>query len=130
MQQSIIEMLENKGITKLYAYSRKSRDVDGEGLQKHHDIIKDFCNNLSIPLEKIYEEVQSSETLNRPVLSDVREQVKGRQIKALVVYRLDRLTRKTTDLERLLLEFKFYDLVLIEAHRGKVGKRQVDHHIV
>jgi site-specific DNA recombinase len=120
MQQSIIEMLENKGITKLYAYSRKSRDVDGEGLQKHHDIIKDFCNNLSIPLEKIYEEVQSSETLNRPVLSDVREQVKGRQIKALVVYRLDRLTRKTTDLERLLLEFKFYDLVLIEAHRGKV----------
>lgn len=120
MQQNIIDILNNKGITKLYAYSRKSRDNEGEGLQKHHDIILDFCNNLSIPLEKIYEEVESSEVLNRPVLSEVRELVKSRQIKALVVYRLDRLTRKTTDLERLLQEFKFYDLVLIEAHRGKI----------
>lgn len=120
MQQNIIDILNNKGITKLYAYSRKSRDIEGEGLQKHHDIIEDFCNNLSIPLEKIYEEVESSETLARPVLSDVREQVKNGQIKALVVYRLDRLTRKTTDLERLLQEFKFYNLILIEAHRGKI----------
>ncbi len=120
MNQNIIDILNNKGITKLYAYSRKSRDIEGEGLQKHHDIIVDFCNNLSIPLEKIFEEVESSETLTRPVLTEVREQVKGRQIKALVVYRLDRLTRKTTDLERLLQEFKFFDLVLIEAHRGKI----------
>lgn len=120
MQQNIIEMLANKGITKLYAYSRKSRDIEGEGLQKHHDIIVDFCSNLSIPLEKIYEEVESSEVLNRPVLSEVKEKIINKEIKALVVYRLDRLTRKTTDLERLLQEFKFYDLVLIEVHRGKV----------
>ncbi|MCX7708400.1 MAG: recombinase family protein [Clostridia bacterium] len=120
MLQNIFETLNTKGITRIYAYSRKSRDVEGEGLQKHHDIIVDFCSNLSIPLEKIYEEVESSETLTRPTLSDVREQVKNGDIRALVVYRLDRLTRKTTDLERLLQEFKFYNLVLIEAHRGKI----------
>ncbi len=34
-----------------------------------------FCNNLSIPLENIFEEIESSETLNRPVLTEVREQV-------------------------------------------------------
>ncbi len=120
MNQNIIDILNNKGITKLYAYSRKSRVKESDGLQKHHDILVDFCNNLSIPLEKIYEEVESSETLNRPVLTEVWDKVKSKEIKALVVYRFDRLTRKTTDLERLLDNFKYNGLILIEVHRGKI----------
>jgi site-specific DNA recombinase len=36
------------------------------------------------------------------------------------VYRLDRLSRKVTDTERMLKEFNFHDLILIEAHNGRV----------
>lgn len=40
MEQNIIDILNKNSITKLYAYSRKFRDIEGEGLQKHHDILQ------------------------------------------------------------------------------------------
>lgn len=57
MQNSIVDILTNKGITKLYAYSRKSRDIEGEGLQKHHDILQQFADGCGLPLE-VLEEVK------------------------------------------------------------------------
>ncbi|WP_154673544.1 recombinase family protein [Pseudobacteroides cellulosolvens] len=66
------------------------------------------------------EEVGSSETINRPMLNEVRDRVKAKEIRCLLVYRLDRLSRKVTNTERLLKEFQFHDLILIEAHNGRV----------
>lgn len=103
---------------KLYAYSRKSRG-DTEDLQKHHDILKEYAESRGLPLE-IYEEIGSSETLNRPKLNEVRKLIKEGIIKTLLVFRLDRLSRKTTDLERLLKEFQFYNVELIDVNRNKV----------
>lgn len=118
MQQNIIDILNKNSITKLYAYSRKSRDIEGEGLQKHHDILQQFADEHGLPLE-VLEEVGSSETLNRPMLNEIRDKVKAKEIRCLLVYRLDRLSRKVTDTERLLKEFHFHDLILIEAHNGR-----------
>jgi site-specific DNA recombinase len=118
MQQNIIDILNKNNITKLYAYSRKSRDIEGEGLQKHHDILQQFADEHGLPLE-VLEEVGSSETLNRPMLNEIRDKVKAKEIRCLLVYRLDRLSRKVTDTERLLKEFHFHDLILIEAHNGR-----------
>ena len=116
---NLMDILKNKGITTLYAYSRKSRDVDGEGLAKHHDILQQFADAHGLPLE-VLEEVGSSEILNRPMLNEVRAKVKAKEIRCLLVYRMDRLTRKTTDLERLLDEFNFYNLTLIEVHNNRL----------
>ncbi len=119
MQQSIVDILNKNGITKLYAYSRKSRDESGEGLAKHHDILEQFANTYGLPIE-ILEEVGSSETLNRPMLNEVRDRIKSKEIRCLLIYRMDRLSRKVTDTERLLKDFDQQDLILIEAHNGKI----------
>lgn len=68
----------------------------------------------------MWDEVETSETMNRPVLNEVRELIAQNKIRCLVVYRLDRLTRKTTDLERLLQKFKFQDVLLLEMNRNRV----------
>jgi DNA invertase Pin-like site-specific DNA recombinase len=119
MARNLKDVIKEMNITKLTAYSRKSRDKEGEGLEKHMDVLKDFATSFGLPLV-VEEEVESSETLNRPVLNNLRMRIKAKQLKCLVVYRLDRLSRKTTDLERLLQEFKFYDLLLIEVNRNRV----------
>ena len=119
LEQLNKETLQSKGINHLFAYSRKSRDIDEEGLKKHNDIIQQLADQLEIPLT-IYEEVDSSETLNRPMLNRLREDIRNKKVKGLIVYRMDRLSRKVTDTERLLKEFNFHGLVLIEAHRSKI----------
>lgn len=119
MKNKIRELLESKGIDTIYAYSRKSRDIDEEGLKKHHDIIEALAEELGFPV-KFYEEVDSSETLNRPQLNQLRKDIQSKKVRCLIVYRLDRLSRKVTDTERLIKEFDFNDLILIEAHREKI----------
>jgi DNA invertase Pin-like site-specific DNA recombinase len=111
--------LEAKGITQLYGYSRKSRDENGEGLEKHRHQLEAFANELGYPIY-ILEEQESSETMNRPKMNQLREDVKRGKVKAIVVLRLDRLTRKITDLERLLSEWNFHDVILLEANRQKI----------
>lgn len=112
-------ILESKGIDRLFAYSRKSRDIDEEGLQKHHDIIMELADKLGLPVQ-FYEEVESSETLNRPQLNKLRKDIQNKKVRCLIVYRMDRLSRKVTDTERLVKEFAFNNLILIEAHREKI----------
>lgn len=119
MLNGIREILENRGISQLHAYSRKSRDIDEEGLKKHHDIIEALAEELGFPV-KFYEEVDSSETLNRPQLNQLRKDIQSKKVRCLIVYRMDRLSRKVTDTERLVKEFAFNDLILIEAHREKI----------
>jgi len=116
---TIEEALKKHKVTELVAYSRKSRDIDGEGLKKHQDQLQEFADSVRLPLD-IREEVGSSETMNRKEMNQLRADIKNKKVKCLIVVRLDRLTRKVTDLERLMEEFKFNDLLLIEVHRGKV----------
>jgi len=117
--KQIKELLESKGINRLFAYSRKSRDIDAEGLAKHHDIINELADKLGLTVE-FYEEVESSETLNRPQLNQLRKDIQNKKVRCLIVYRMDRLSRKVTDTERLVKEFAFNDIILIEAHREKI----------
>lgn len=115
----IEKTLKENGIDHLHAYSRKSRDIDNEGLEKHHAIIQELADKLGYPVT-IYEEVESSETLNRTQLNQLRKDIQQKKVRCLIVYRMDRLSRKVTDTERLIKEFAFNDLILIEAHREKV----------
>lgn len=119
IENGIKQLLESKGINQLFAYSRKSRDIDNEGLEKHHEIIQEFADKIGMPV-KFYEEVESSETLNRPKMNQLRKDIQAKKVRCLIVYRMDRLSRKVTDTERLVKEFAFNELVLIEAHREKI----------
>jgi DNA invertase Pin-like site-specific DNA recombinase len=116
---NILNLLRERGITELYAYSRKSREIDEETLTKHNDIIRATARKLGMPVF-FYSEVDSSEHLNRPELNRLRKDISAKKVRALIVYRLDRLSRKVTDTERLLKEFSFKDVILIEAHKEKM----------
>jgi site-specific DNA recombinase len=119
VENKIKKVLEEKGINQLFAYSRKSRDIDNEGLEKHHAIIQELADQLGMPVT-IYEEVESSETLNRTKLNQLRKDIQSKKVRCLIVYRIDRLSRKVTDTERLVKEFAFNNLLLIEANREKI----------
>lgn len=54
------------------------------------------------------------------MLNEIREKVKAKETICLLVYRFERLSRKVTDTERLLKEFHFDDLILIEAHNRRL----------
>jgi site-specific DNA recombinase len=111
------EQLTERGITELVAYSRKSRG-DVEDLTNHRDALNDFAKELG--LITIYEEIGSSEDREHPVLKKIIEKVDNYVIRSLCVLRLDRLSRKTTDLERLLQRFQFHDLTLIEVNSNSI----------
>lgn len=115
----IRKVVEEKQINEIVAYSRKSREIDLEGLQKHRDIMRDLASKLGVAIS-FKDEAETSEHLNRPVLNQLREDIKRKKYRCLMVYRIDRLSRKVTDTERLLKEFDFNDLILIEAHKEKV----------
>ncbi len=119
LENKIKKQLELAGVKTLHAYSRKSRDIDEEGLKKHHDIICELGEKLGMPVT-FYEEVDSSETMNRVKLNQLRKDIQSKRVRALIIYRMDRLSRKVTDTERLMKEFAFNDLILIEAYREKV----------
>lgn len=118
------KLLDEQGIldSQVVAYSRKSRDEqNGEGMQNHRDALTTWAKeNLGLDNLKIYEEVDSSETLDREQFNQLREDIKKKRIKVLLVLRLDRISRKITDMERVLKEFNFHDLILIETARDKM----------
>jgi site-specific DNA recombinase len=115
---TVKETLKLNNVTEIVAYSRKSRG-DEDDLTKHRDDLLAYGKELGIPITVI-EEIGSSETLERESLKQIRERITRKEIRCLAVLRLDRLTRKTTDLERLLKEFQFHDVILLEVGRKKI----------
>ena len=83
------------------AYLRKSR-ADGEEsveevLSKHERIIQDYCVrtwNAPLPEKKIFREVQSGETIaSRPVMQQLISLVQEKEVEAVLVVDLQRLSR-------------------------------------
>ena len=51
-----------------------------------------------VPPEYILQEQASGADTNRPLLAEIRQLVRHRKINVIIIYRLDRLSRDTTDL--------------------------------
>lgn len=118
--EKIAKEIAARGITELHAYSRKSRPTqDEETLKKHRDALVDCAEKLELPVI-LHEEIDTSETIFKPVIQDVIQKIKEKSIRCLLVFRNDRLSRKTTDLERLMAVFDHHDLLLIEVHQMNI----------
>jgi len=87
--------------TNTYCYLRKSR-ADGEEtveevLSKHERIIQEYAVrtwNAELPQSRILREVQSGETISsRPVMRQLIEKIKEKEVEAVLVVDLQRLSR-------------------------------------
>lgn len=87
----------NEGvIVKVGLYLRKSRSTDGTtaDLKKHKDYLVDVCTRNGWLFE-LYEEIDSSQELNRPELQRLRRDIELSKVDAVMVHAVDRLSRKT-----------------------------------
>jgi site-specific DNA recombinase len=60
----------------------------------------------------VFEEKESAKTLNRPVFNDILKRIEAGGVKRVMVYKLDRLSRRLKDI-----------LYLVDSFRAKHGNR-------
>jgi len=68
---------------------------------------------LTVADERVYRETWSGKTRERPQLTRLREAVRGREIDAVIVYAVDRLSRNQTDIFLLLDEMDKANVLFI-----------------
>lgn len=86
--------MQGKVIAKVAIYLRKSRAEDGiQDLQKHKDYLIHICERNNW-LYELYEEIDSSQDINRSELQRLREDIALGKIDAVMVHAVDRLSRK------------------------------------
>ena len=117
-------------------YTRQSRTKSGVrvSLDLQRDICADFAKERSWQLEERFDDAgESSETLDRPALQMLLRKIEADQIDHVVVYTIDRLTRKLFDLHRLLDRFERNGVVLsvvTDPHFGETAAGRLMTNIV
>lgn len=100
-------------------YSRKSKFTGkGESIGNQVELCKEYINthieNISPDNIIVYEdEGFSGGNLNRPAFKKMIEAAKKRQFKAIIVYRLDRISRNVSDFSGLIEELSRLDIDFI-----------------
>jgi site-specific DNA recombinase len=94
---------------KAVIYTRVSTEEQSkEGVSLAHQVEKCRLQAQLGDMEvvKVIEDAgKSAKTLNRPGIKEVLEMVRKKEIQAIVIYKLDRLTRNVSDLNRLIEAF-------------------------
>ena len=77
-----------------------------------------YCElfNLGDDIKMMVEAGASAKSLKRPEMDELLEKIRNDEVKTVVVYCLDRLTRRVKDLSILLELFQRYDVELISIN--------------
>ena len=100
-------------------YSRKSKFTGkGESIGNQIELCRDYVRNFYGPqyLDKIVifeDEGFSGGNLNRPDFQKMMKAVRSRQFKAIIVYRLDRISRNISDFTGLIDELTKLDVSFV-----------------
>ena len=90
---------------KTVAYIRVSTDgqVDGAGLDTQQERIEAFCISQGWTLAGTFKDPgQSGALMSRPGLDELRQHIKAGEIERIVVYKLDRLSRRLLHLKTMV----------------------------
>jgi site-specific DNA recombinase len=88
-------MAKKGAIVKVGVYLRKSRAEDGtQDLKKHKDYLIEVCDRNNW-LYELYEEIDSSQDLDRAELQRLRNDIGLGKIDAVMVHAVDRLSRRS-----------------------------------
>jgi DNA invertase Pin-like site-specific DNA recombinase len=78
-------------------------------------------NGVSLDLQEVVCEDASAKSLNRPGLQGLLDLVKAGAVDALIVYKLDRLTRSVSDLDFLTRTLNEHDVALVSLNESLDG---------
>ncbi len=105
-QKANASKIKLKSVTKAAAYIRVSTDeqaAEGQSLDNQHSRINSYAESQGWDLTNVYrEEGYSGKTIHRPELSRLISDVKAHKIDIVLIYRVDRLTRRQKHLWMLL----------------------------
>lgn len=90
--------------------STQEQATEGYSIDAQKERLLAFCQSQGWTDFRFYiEEGVSAQNIDRPKLKLLMDHIKGGQIKTLLVYRLDRLTRSVIDLHKLLKFLQKYN---------------------
>ena len=97
----------------IYARQSRVRDVAYSSCQSQIDMCRELAASRDWSITQVYsDEGHSSETLDRPQLSRLIASIETGDVRRLVVYSLDRLTRRMLHFQELLKLFERHSVTL------------------
>jgi site-specific DNA recombinase len=94
-------------LTALYTRVSTEQQVDRDSLGTQKGQLEAYCKAHNIRNYRLYEETgKSAKDTNRPKLKRLLQDVRAGKVSAVIVTRLDRITRSIVDLWRLIREFR------------------------
>jgi site-specific DNA recombinase len=104
---------DQKLVAAIYARQSRVRDVAYNSCQSQIDMCRQLAASKDWSITQVYsDEGNSSETLDRPQMSQLIAAIEMGEVRHLVVYSLDRLTRRMIHFQQLLNLFERYCVTL------------------
>ncbi len=89
-----------KGVNmNVFGYSRISSDGQetNTSIKSQNDAIRAFCKSKNWTLVRVFSDTSTGSNINRPALSEMLTEINDKGIGAVIVARIDRLSRSTID---------------------------------
>ena len=107
------EGLDQKLVAAIYARQSRVRDVAYSSCQSQIDMCRELAASKDWSITQVYsDEGYSSETLDRPQMWQLIAAIEMGDVRRLVVYSLDRLTRRMLHFQELLKLFERHSVTL------------------
>lgn len=90
---------------KVGIYARQSTEKQ-ESLEFQLESIRNYCKNKNYEIVGEYQDIMSGKTDSRPEFNKMLEDIRQGKMKAVIVYKLDRIGRSMQHLLNLFEEFK------------------------
>lgn len=98
----------------LYLRVSTGFQVEGESLDEQESELKKYCSYKGYRIHKVYVEAgKSGGTINRPEYQKLLADIKAGKIDAVVVKKLDRLSRSLLDFESLMVTLQTHNVEFI-----------------
>lgn len=102
-------------------------DKQTKGLQSQEQALMEYCKNHHLADIKIYRDKMSGGKINRPQLDKLQRDIFRGRISAVIVWKLDRLSRSLKDGINLLVDWLDRDIRVVAVSQqfdfsGSVGK--------
>ena len=95
----------------LYVRVSTQYQVDGDSLEEQENELRKFCDYRNFRIHKLYiEEGKSGGTTKRPEYQKLIRDIEQKKIHAVVVKKLDRLSRSLLDFEQLMLLMQHHNV--------------------
>ncbi len=100
--------------TAIYVRVSTTQQIDRESLQTQEERLRQYCKIHGYSIYKVYrEEGVSAKDIKRPKLEELMQDIENKKVQAVLVAKLDRITRSLKDLINLIEFFQEHDVKLI-----------------